>query len=320
MERYLAPVYSWARRWSRFGSLGIVLILAVVRIFTSDINLSLQLIIALVALLVGIPHGAIDHLISIPAKPRTRFIGYIVIYVVIAILAGWFIATWNVLGFQIVVVMSAIHFGFGDASYLNEQRDAEGRERNPFWIETVYAIPAGFLPVILPLTDHRTLSALNRIHPSLDQWAGSNTHLIRMIVLTIALIAIFILAIYHQSSMAIDLVILASLSIIAPPLIAFATYFGFWHALRHTARLVPKLPKARTLAADGRWGAAIAGAVIPGLYAIGGTLVVAAILMVKNPGKFSSSLLWSTLVIIWALTVPHMMTTARFDSQALRAE
>jgi hypothetical protein len=63
---------------------------------------------------------------------------------------------------------------------------------------------------------------------------------------------------------------------------------------------------------------AIAAAVIPGLYAIAGSFVLALGLMITSPDKFSSSMLWSTLVIIWALTVPHMATTARFDISAFK--
>jgi Brp/Blh family beta-carotene 15,15'-monooxygenase len=313
----ISLVYQWARRWSRIGIAATIVVLILLRLSLPDINLSTQLAIAFLGLMVGIPHGAIDHLISIPSHPRSRFAGYIAGYVAVAVLAGAAIATWNVIGFQIVVVMSALHFGYGDASYINEGHDAAKEGRNPFWVESLYAIPAGFLPVILPLTDHRTLSALNRINPSLDRWAGSHGGSLRTATLAIGALSALLFLLLRKYSLVIDLGLLAALSLFAPPLIAFASYFGFWHALRHTARLVPKLPKAVALASAGRWKSSIAAAVIPGLYAIAGTLAIAVILMVQSPGKFSSSLLWSTLVIIWALTVPHMATTARFDFKAL---
>ena len=317
MKSYLAPVYRWARRWSRGGVLLTLGLLGIVRLFQPEISISVQLVIALIALLVGIPHGAIDHLIAIPSHPRSRFALYIIIYISIAVLAGWAIAKWNVIGFQIVILMSALHFGFGDASFINEGKDATESPRNPLWVETLYALPAGFLPVVLPLTDHRTLDALNRINPHLDNWAGSHVHQIRQVVLFVALFAIVTLFLRGRGNLSVDLVLLAILSLFAPPLIAFAAYFGFWHALRHTARLVSKLKSADALAAAGRWESSIRGAIFPGLYAIAGTLVVAVFLMIESPGKFSSSLLWSTLVIIWALTVPHMLTTTALDSRAL---
>jgi Brp/Blh family beta-carotene 15,15'-monooxygenase len=235
-----------------------------------------------------------------------------------AILAGWAIASWNLLGFQIVVVMSALHFGFGDAAYRNEEREYLREDKYPFWVESVYAIPAGFLPVVLPLTDSRTLDALERIQPTLINWAGSNSNTIRSYALVAGVACILLLIVTRHYSHALDLSLLALLAIIAPPLVAFAIYFGFWHAIRHTARLVPKLDSAMKYVAEENPKRAIAAAVIPGLYAIAGTFVLAIALMIASPDKFSSSILWSTLVIIWALTVPHMATTARFDFRALK--
>lgn len=318
METPFAPVYTWARRSSRYGVIAVLLLLGALQIFGVEITLSIQLVIALVALLVGIPHGAIDHLISIPRSETKRFYLYIAIYVLIAVLAGWAIAVWNVVGFQLVVLMSALHFGYGDAAYLNEKRDSQERDRYSFPIENLYALPAGFLPVVLPLTDSRTVDALNRINPALDGWLGSLTDPIRSATIAVAIFAFLTFLVTRKFSLAIDIALLGVLAVFAPPLIAFATYFGFWHALRHTARLVPKLESASTLAQRGDWKRAIWGAIYPGLYAVAGTIALAVILMATNPDEISSTLLWSTLLIIWALTVPHMMTTSRFDLKALK--
>jgi Brp/Blh family beta-carotene 15,15'-monooxygenase len=318
MQNSLIFIYQWARQWSRYGLLGSLAIVIAAQLVLGDIPLSLQLVIALVALLVGIPHGAIDHLITIPRTSQRKFVAYIIGYILLAILAGWAIATWNLLGFQIVVVMSALHFGFGDAAYRNEEREYLREDKYPFWVESAYAIPAGFLPVVLPLTDSRTLDALERIQPTLINWAGSNSNAIRSYTMVLGVACILLLIVTRHYSHALDLSLLALLAIIAPPLVAFAIYFGFWHAIRHTARLVPKLNTAMKYVADENPQRAIAAAVIPGLYAIAGTFVLAVALMVASPDKFSSSILWSTLVIIWALTVPHMATTARFDLKALK--
>jgi hypothetical protein len=57
-------------------------------------------------------------------------------------------------------------------------------------------------------------------------------------------------------------------------------------------------------------------AVIPGLPALVGTFVVAAVLAFSGQ-KFSDEFFWMALVVVWALTVPHMAVTAKLDRAAL---
>ena len=320
MADFLAPVYNWAVKWSRIGVIASLLIVLLFKILNLNMSLNIQLVLALVALLVGIPHGAIDHLISIPRDPTSRFITFIAIYVFIAVIAGVLISTWNVNGFRAVLLMSSLHFGFGDASFSNERRDSLKAKRLNSLSEILYAIPAGFLPVLLPLTDSRTTDALERIHPGLTNWAGGFGKEMRAGLIYISIFSLLFFMISKNFSQVIDLLLLAGLSVFAPPLVAFASYFGFWHALRHTARLVPKLEKARNLASINEWKRAILGAITPGLYAVVGTLFISGLLMFVKPEKFSSSLLWSTLLVVWALTVPHMIVTARFDLKALKVK
>ena len=318
MKDALPNIFAWIERFSRVAIVATILLFGFLRLLGIELHLSAQITIALIALLVGIPHGAIDHLISIPAKPRNRFVIYIVVYVAIALLAGWAIATWNLRGFQVIVLVSCLHFGYGDAAYRNEWKSAAGAKRFPWFIENIYAIPAGFIPVILPLTDPRSGTALHRIHPALADWAGSHSYLLRILIIFLAIAATLFLIATKEFEFVIDLILLGALALTAPPLIAFATYFGFWHAARHTARLVPKLASARTLANSGHGVRALLAAITPGLYAVIGTVALSTGLMIFDRSQFSTGLLWSALVVIWALTVPHMLSTSRFDLLALR--
>jgi Brp/Blh family beta-carotene 15,15'-monooxygenase len=154
---------------------------------------------------------------------------------------------------------------------------------------------------------------LNRINPEIANWSGSINQTLRNITLALALIGLLLLLITKNFQAALDLLLLLILSLLAPPLIAFAVYFGCWHAVRHTARLVPKLPKALSFAHSAEPLKAFKSAVIPGLYAVFGTILLAVGLMVFRPEYFDTGLLWTILVIIWALTIPHMLTTAKFD-------
>ena len=317
MNPVLAQVYYWASQFSRYCLVAVLALVVGFKMSGISIPLSAQIVIALISLLIGIPHGAIDHLVAIQKEPRSRFFLYIVLYTLIAILSGWGIATWNQNGFQVIVLLSSLHFGFGDASYANEWRDAKGIVRYKKFSEYAYAIPAGLIPVILPLTDSRALSALNRINHSLGGWAGSYTELIRNVTFAFTILGIFILVINRSTTLIVDLLLLTTLATLAPPLITFSLYFGCWHAIRHTARLVPKLASARAAIDKGDSKGAIIFAVVPGLYAVVGTLLIAVLLLFFDPHKFGSGLLWTTLVIVWALTVPHMLTTAKFDRKAL---
>jgi Brp/Blh family beta-carotene 15,15'-monooxygenase len=115
---------------------------------------------------------------------------------------------------------------------------------------------------------------------------------------------------------ALDLTLLLVLAHFAPPLIAFAIYFGCWHAMRHTARLTLSLPRSIENLNQGSLRNAFSHAVIPGLPALIGTFVVAG-LMALSGQDFSDEFFWMALVVVWALTVPHMLVTAKLDRAAL---
>ena len=318
MNQTLFRIYQGAGQFSRVAAAIVVLLFAGLQFTNVEIAMKAQVVIAVIALAIGIPHGAIDHLITIPRDSTGRFMTFIAIYTLIAIVAALAIAQWNLVGFQLVVLMSALHFGFGDSAYANESQATAEKNGYSNLILASYAIPAGFLPVVLPLTDKRTLDVLQELNPTLINWAGTFTELLRNSTLAIAMFSILLLILTKNYQLALDLVLLLALSFFAPPLIAFAVYFGLWHAIRHTARLVPKLPSAMQKIASGKPLAVFFTAVIPGLYAILGIFILGIYFVAKGTSDVSRDFLWVILVIIWALTVPHMATTAKFDLRAFK--
>jgi len=303
-----------------FSNLAIIFAILVSVLFQGVINsgdLSWQVVLSVLALAIGIPHGAVDHLITIPRSSKTRFILFIAGYVAIAIVAVIAILQWNVIGFEVVVWMSALHFGFGDASFIAETDRLAGKVMMPKYLEVFYALSAGCLPVIIPLVQEKSSSALGKVNSSLVNWAGNYTSTLRYLVLTITLLALVMLATHKRYREIIDLTALAALTLVTPPLIAFAFYFGCWHATRHTARLTLLLPSSIQATQGGDGKKSLIKAIAPGLPALVGTVLVGISLAIFNKNGFSSSLLWSLLVVVWALTVPHMMATAKLDLKAL---
>jgi Brp/Blh family beta-carotene 15,15'-monooxygenase len=319
MNQILFRIYQGAGQFSRVMAALAVLIFTGLQFSNIEISIKVQVVLAIIALAIGIPHGAIDHLITIPRDSTRRFIAFIAIYTLIAIIAALAIAQWNLIGFQLVALMSALHFGFGDSAYANETRAAAGKNGYSNLAIASYAIPAGFLPVVLPLTDKRTFDVLEELNPALVNWAGTFTESLRSSTLTLAVFSILLLVVTRTYSLALDLVLLLALSFFAPPLVAFAVYFGFWHAVRHTARLVPKLPRATQKISSNAPLAVFFTAVIPGLYAIAGIFLLGIFFVARGTTEVSRDFLWIILVIIWALTVPHMATTAKFDLRAFKS-
>ncbi|MSW75289.1 MAG: hypothetical protein F2821_01165, partial [Actinobacteria bacterium] len=77
-------LFSGVRLFSNLAILFAVLVSLLFRSLIDSNNLSWQVVLSVIALMIGIPHGAVDHLITIPRTNRWRFVAFIVIYVGIA--------------------------------------------------------------------------------------------------------------------------------------------------------------------------------------------------------------------------------------------
>jgi Brp/Blh family beta-carotene 15,15'-monooxygenase len=303
------------RNYSRYAvGVAIVLSFAFARIIEES-EITWQVVIALVALAIGIPHGALDHLVTLPRSSFKKMALFITLYVTVAVIAVVAILTWNVVGFILVVVMSAVHFGIGDAAFISEI-DRRSEEKKRFQ-KYLYATAAGTLPVVIPLVSDKSTSALEKVNPALIDWhQGLNNDLLLWVMLITAF-ALLRLVQRRRDGEAIDLVLLYLLAVTAPPLVAFAVYFGCWHAMRHTARLTLTLPSSQEAFTKGSAKGAFIRAVLPGTPALVGTFVIAALIVLLRGDSLDDQILWVSLVVVWALTVPHMAVTARLDRKAL---
>ena len=277
-------------------------------------SMSWQVIIAVIALAIGIPHGALDHLVTLPKAQPKKMALFIFVYVAVAIFAVIGILKFNTVGFIVVLFMSAIHFGIGDAAFINEiDKRSEGTKKLNRWF---YIPAAGFTPVFIPLVNSASTEALASVNPALINWHQGFDSQILFTISIFALLAIGVMVFDKRYREALDLIVLLLLAHLAPPLIAFAVYFGCWHAMRHTARLTLSLPRCVENITQGMLRKAFSNAVIPGLPALIGTFVVAGLLALSGR-DFTDEFFWMALVVVWALTVPHMAVTAKLDRAAL---
>ena len=309
-------VFSGVRNFSTLAAVFAILFSGILYLTIRNESLGWQVALAVFALAIGIPHGAVDHLVALPKTSKPKLALLITGYVLIAIAAVFAILHWNKLGFQIVLVMSALHFGFGDAAFIAEQDRLENRPRMRLKVQNMFAITSGVIPVFIPLLKDSTKSALQEINPVLITWASEIAPQIKFLIGFFFVTTLVLLIKDNRTREFVDLIFLAGLAIVAPPLISFAVYFGCWHAMRHTARLTLILPKAIAAASEGEPKKSFFAAVIPGLPALIGTVVVAAVIAITD-SNLDASYLWYLLVVVWALTVPHMIVTSKIDQKSL---
>jgi len=300
-----------------FSTISVILAIAA-SLFFSDLlgegSMGWQVIIAVIALAIGIPHGALDHLVTLPKTEPKKMALFIIVYVAVAIVAVIGILKFNIVGFIVVLFMSAIHFGIGDAAFINEiDKRSEGTKKLNRWF---YIPAAGFTPVFIPLVNSASTEALSSVNPALINWHQGLDSQILFTITVFAILAIGVMVFDKRYREALDLIVLLLLAQLAPPLIAFAVYFGCWHAMRHTARLTLSLPRSIENLTQGMLRKAFSNAVIPGLPALIGTFLVAGLLAISGR-DFTDEFFWMALVVVWALTVPHMAVTAKLDRAAL---
>lgn len=263
--------------------------------------------VALVALIVGIPHGAVDNLTLPGPIARMRRLQLTAVYLAVAVAAALAIYAWPGPAFVGVIAMTVWHFGTGDVEATRELRGLPPVRGG--W-RIGYALALGSAPVLLPLTSPAAVSTLVAIEPRLAMVMNEPVIALTRLGVLLLVIGTLLWLIHHGDVRgAIELMSLAVLGYVASPLLAFAVYFGFWHALRHTARL-----------ADVTYGRIDATSVlkvmrggVPAL--VGFVVVVVALATFIDPSHAVGPMLWIGLVIVWGLTVPHMLFVARFDAR-----
>jgi Brp/Blh family beta-carotene 15,15'-monooxygenase len=314
MNKHELHVCKTARNFSTLCVLFAIVISVAFSGWLGTDSLRWQVAVATIALALGVPHGALDHLVAISATTPRKMVKFVVDYVLIAIGAFTAIAVFNSAGFFAVLVMSSIHFGIGDTAFIAEINRRNGKATESSRI--LFALAAGTLPVFIPLAKSDSRDALSYINPTLQDWHGGFGNIILLMAAFAGLVALLQQVVQRNFRNASDLLLLAVLAIVAPPLIAFAVYFGCWHAVRHTARLTLALPASQRHYLNGSPTRAFVAAVVPGLPALFGVIGVAVAFNAFSAID-NENLLWTALVVVWALTVPHMAATTRLDRKAL---
>jgi len=269
-------------------------------------------ILAVFVVLIGLPHGALDiTLLRGTGIGPIRLAAALVIYVG---LAGLVVAGFDhfpTVALFLFLIIAWIHFGLGDTENL------EG------WQRGGECFARGGLSIAGPLTFHpeETLDLFARLcGPGSDFHLATMGHFFRLFVCPLWLVAcLLMLGLRVRCALSPSLlstartahflavweiVSLALLFWLWPPLVAFVFYFCLVHSVRHLVQMADaRQPHAFRLAARWIWQESWPIVCL--------TLVLSVVLIWHWGGELSADTLVLRLlfVALAALTMPHMLLT-----------
>lgn len=265
-----------------------------------------------IGLFIGLPHGAVDHLVPEwtlgRELPRSSFVLILVAYVAVAALAFGLLLLQPVLAASLFLIVSILHFGAGDVEFLGASAALRP------WQRPIAVLAFGLPPVVLPIAVHaeQARPVLVGLAPELAVLTAPSVRSTALLV-TFALVALtaWSVTVQGRGRIALDLAVLCAAFVLAPPLLAFAAYFGGWHAARHIARLLPLDPANAVDLAAGRTARPLLRFARSALLPTAASVVVLLALWWGAGGV--EGLVAAHLGLLVALTMPHVAVVSWLD-------
>lgn len=297
------PLPSWsplpaARRTTRL-SVGLVAVAATAGALAPAAAAAAGPTLLVVAGLLGLPHGAVDHLALGWVRGRSGAArpGVLLAYTAAAVAAAVAALAAPLPAVLLLLALSVAHFAEGESAF-DRLRGGAGLVLPAAALGTaVVALPL----VLRPVAARPLLIALDPALPAV--LAGARLPLLVGTALLVAAgLAVALRA--GQRAAATELALVVVAAALGPPLVVFAAWFAGWHAPRHLVRLAALEPsgdgpeRVRRLARGAALPTAFAAAGLAGLTLLLGGLPAA------------------VLIVLLALTVPHAAVVARLDRLA----
>ncbi len=306
--------------WVPLVAMGSLLILSVAAPTTTS---SLALPLALGGAALGIPHGAVDHLVPWwwgaldprggSRRPSTaRLVLFAGAYAAVAALAlaAFLLAPTPALA--AFLVLSAVHFGRGEVVTSAERAGRRVPTSRDDW-PLALAHGGVVVGLLLWARPSDTSSLLGGLSPRLADLAlAARVPALGLVVVAVA-VALVVLLRAGRGLEAVELALLAAAFALAPPLAAFGVYFGLWHSLRHTGRLLDLACAATRAGAgvDGDPGWPTAGRVLARAAALPAAVALLAVLGLWWARDLAE--LQAEVAVLLALTFPHAVVVWGLD-------
>jgi Brp/Blh family beta-carotene 15,15'-monooxygenase len=278
----------------RIEKLSKVLGLGIALLFILIPNLSIAVqfgIFGVILVLVGIPHGGIDHLIHNPEIQPKGLIHFIIRYLLLMSAYGllwWLLPVAALIAF---LGMSAYHFG---QSHFLEQGQLQPKEG------LLYLLKGSFFLSVILFGDWEMTQEI--LSPILTVSIPETYRLLSMgLLMACSLLAHG----WKNRSLnlgdALDYLVLVPILYFSPLLISFAVYFGFWHSLPSMLaeyKYLSQLPSFNSPLKFGKQLLPFSGISLVGITAI---------LFVGLEFLDSSQLYLLFFVMISLISLPHIL-------------
>jgi len=301
-----------------------------------SVPLSYQLLpLAVSVVVLGLPHGAIDHL----AIPRTRGDPVTVrwlaaVGVLYLVVGGVYAAVWFLspaVAVVVFILLTWAHWGQGDIYPLVALVDGDhpaGRFGRLLTAATRGSLPMAVPFVAFPEQYELVVTTLARLFdpsaPAALSAVFTPTARLAVAALVAALVcsslAVGALMTTDRRAVAFDAAetgLLVAFFSTVPPILAIGLYFCLWHALRHIVRLLAVDPGAQRALVDRRYGAALSSFAWDAAPLTAVSIGLLGLLYLVVPGTIAQplDLLGTYLVLIAVLTLPHVVVVSVMDHE-----
>lgn len=200
-------------------SAGLVICLAFI-IFPGDFLILQYTIFGLILFSIGIPHGAIDHLISNPKIDKRGFLRFLITYLLLISVYIVFWYLFPLLALLAFLLMSAYHFG--QTHFIQSNQKARLS-----WL--IFLSRGGYFLVVILLGDLQETQSILSSLINLD-FLNQVRFWIPGLFLAFTVLVQLIWGPKFSSSDWLELLFLGPILFFSPLLVSFVVYFGFWHA------------------------------------------------------------------------------------------
>jgi Brp/Blh family beta-carotene 15,15'-monooxygenase len=274
--------------------------------------------VAVVGVLLGVPHGAVDHLVPgwAAARPLARgaLAALLAGYLLVVAAGAVALVAAPLPTLVLFLAVSAWHFGRG---VVVEAAETRGHAPPVPRRDLLPCLAHGLVVTVLPIAawPQVALPLLALLAPGAGAAPGWLPPALGLLTATTVVLALVVLLRQRRGAEAGQLVLLAATFWVVHPFAAFGVYFGLWHALRHGARLV------ELAAGEDPLRAGLRRVTVQALLPTAGALAfLAAVVATARyaPPSLATGLLAAELATLVGLTFPHAIVVGALDRRLRR--